>query len=117
MIQCGELCKSCGNQCAHDYKEGITIIECPICDGIGTIGKTKCKSCKNGELHLTECPRTMVDAPMVSAINLAAMSGNEGWPVAGGFLDQSAWFMDLKKTLENDRNKIESERMGKDDGA
>jgi hypothetical protein len=32
-------------------------------------------------------------------------------PTAGGMLDQSSWFIDLWISLQNDSNKIESERI------
>jgi hypothetical protein len=32
-------------------------------------------------------------------------------PISGGMLDQSAWFIDLWISLQNDSNKLESERI------
>jgi hypothetical protein len=33
------------------------------------------------------------------------------WPVHGGLLDQSAWFISLWSAVVSDENKIERERM------
>jgi len=32
-------------------------------------------------------------------------------PSAGGLLDQSAWFLDLMSAVNNEQNKIDSERL------
>lgn len=45
------------------------------------------------------------------AVNYACMSGAGDWPVAGGLLDQAAWFLDLKQQLANEQNHIDAERM------
>jgi len=45
------------------------------------------------------------------AVNFACMSGKGDWPVAGGMLDQAAWFLDLKQALANEQNRIDAERM------
>jgi hypothetical protein len=34
-------------------------------------------------------------------------------PIAGGTLDQSAWFIDLMQTLESEQNRIDNERAAK----
>lgn len=44
------------------------------------------------------------------AINMASLA-DKHLPTAGGMLDQSAWFIDLWISLQNDSNKLESERI------
>lgn len=48
---------------------------------------------------------------MTDAINVASHASKGVMPVAGGLLDQSAWFFSLWNTLESDTNKIDAERM------
>ena len=46
---------------------------------------------------------------MMEAINLAAYAMRGDWPIRGGMLDQSAWFVDLVSRLESEQNKIDKE--------
>jgi len=48
---------------------------------------------------------------MTDAINVAAMCDKGMLPVAGGIADQSAWFLSLWQQLTNDQNKIDAERI------
>lgn len=54
---------------------------------------------------------------MIEAINLASMSGGGDWPVTGGLMDQSAWFLQLKQALDSDQNQIEAEQMEEQHGS
>ena len=110
MVQCGELCKGCGNTCSKDYADGRIKIECVVCDGRGMIGSVVCKDCEGGHFVLSECPRQTIGQELTEAINLAGMCGKGDWPVAGGLLDQSAWFIDLKQMLERERTQIENSK-------
>lgn len=58
---------------------------------------------------ISECPREYVGGEMIHAINLASMCGGGDWPVAGGLLDQSSWFVSLKQHCRNERSKLEAE--------
>jgi len=55
------------------------------------------------------CPKQFIGYRLSRAISLAAMSGNGDWPIEGGMLRQSSWFMDLKQTLDAEHAKIENE--------
>jgi hypothetical protein len=46
---------------------------------------------------------------MTEAINLAGMCGSGDWPVEGGLLRQSAWFVSLKQALESEVNTIQND--------
>lgn len=69
----------------------------------------KCEHCVKGVFELTECPRSFVGEEMTQAINLTAMCGKGDWPIAGGLLDQSAWFISLKQAMQQERNNIQAE--------
>jgi len=85
------------------------LIECPLCDGIGKLANGSiCQDCEDGRFKLSQCPREFVGNEMTFSINLAASSGQGDWPVRGGLLDQSAWFMALRQTLLADQHAIES---------
>jgi hypothetical protein len=48
---------------------------------------------------------------MIEAVNIAGSCSNGYMPVAGGLMDQSAWFISLWQTLNSDQAKIQSEQM------
>ena len=47
---------------------------------------------------------------MTQAINLANYASKGLMPVAGGVMEQSAWFLEMLSTLESDQNKIDLEK-------
>ena len=102
---CGNLCKSCGVKCAKDYEKGVTMVECPICNGAGD-----CEHCREGFFVVDRCPREYMGGEFIQAVNYASMSGKGDWPVPGGLLDQAAWFLQLKQELESEQNRIEADR-------
>lgn len=113
-MRCGELCKSCGSNCNELYQEGSwSEIECTACNGLGA----ECGSCGgDGFFRLEECPKKMIGQSLVGAINLASYAMKGQWPTTGGMLDQSAWFFDLVQTLESEQNRIDAERMDRNNG-
>lgn len=105
-MRCGQLCRSCAGSCADTIDENnAPEIECPLCSGRG------CDQCDGGGFSLTECPRTFIGYDLAGAINVASYASKGVMPVAGGLLDQAAWFFDLWTTLESETNKIDSERL------
>lgn len=100
LLSCGELCKSCGLVCGHDYQNGVSQIECPLCNGNG------CNECNDGFFMLDKCPREYIGDEFTMAVNLATQSGQGDWPVVGGLLDQSSWFMSLKQHLDYDISRV-----------
>ena len=91
---------------------GATYIGCPICDetGIDRFGEV-CKHCNDGQFTLESCPREYLGHEMVRAINYVAFADKGFLPVAGGMLDQSAWWLDIYRMMNNEQNQIDSERM------
>ena len=60
---------------------------CPMCAGTG------CDRCNDlGTWELTSCASTFV-SPIVRLSRYASMAKEGSWPVAGGVLDQSEWFV------------------------
>lgn len=101
------LCKRCrGNgECLDKITDGDPFgCECPLCDGVG------CDHCEEGFFYLTECGRKFT-RDIVTPVNLATYAEDKGiLPVAGGMLDQSAWFVSLWSALSNEQNSIDRER-------
>lgn len=48
---------------------------------------------------------------MTDAVNLAGLAIQGMLPIAGGVLDQSAWFVDMWTTLAGDQNRIDAEEI------
>ena len=105
LIRCGALCKACSDtQCRSEGSEQEPIeINCPSCEGEG------CSHCNDGAVAITECPNRYC-REMSSVTTLADMMEKGIMPVAGGALDQSAWFLQAARILERDEAKIRSER-------
>ncbi len=103
------LCKSCGSQCRDAPDELNSIeIECVVCDGLDT----DCQACGGGgRFAVDRCPREFVGGEVTDAINLISHAEKGNFPVAGGTLDQSAWFMGVMDRLQSDQSKIDAERM------
>ncbi len=59
---------------------------------------------------MSECPKAFVGREMVEAINFAGWAMKGKWPVDGGLLEQSAWFVDMVGQLESAQNEIDAER-------
>jgi hypothetical protein len=75
-----------------------------MCDGVG------CDECDDGWFELTQCATRYIDSYIVTAINMASYADKGILPVAGGLLDQSAWFFNLWMMVDNETKKIEQEQ-------
>lgn len=91
--------------CGKDYESTPIVIGCTNCNERG------CHLCEEGYFRLSCCPRELIGFELAEAINLAAMCGNGDWPVDGGLLSQSAWFVELKRHLESEQGRIEAEKL------
>lgn len=47
---------------------------------------------------------------MTEFVNLATLAIRGSYPIAGGTLEQSAWFINAMQTLESEINRIDAER-------
>ena len=103
-MRCGELCKSCGGRCREQYtNDDPAGIECPVCGGDG------CGECDGGTFWLRECPSKFIGQDLVEDLQVVT-STKEILPSAGGLLDQSAWWFELRQTLQYEENQIEEAR-------
>jgi hypothetical protein len=106
------MCSGCiGGKC-HDAPkpESAVLVKCPSCEGTGKAadGKAKCEHCIDGDFELTKCPYQYVGhyAELSHLCQLWTESGLA--PVAGGVMDQAAWFVQAQKTLAAQKNAIQA---------
>lgn len=78
-------------------------IECPVCGG------QDCEHCNNGFFEITECPSRFIGGELLADIQVVSASEHH-LPVAGGLLDQAAWWFDLKQQLTAEENLIQAEQ-------
>lgn len=83
------------------------MVGCPLC------GERGCDQCEDGYFQLDGCPRQYLGTEFIEAVNLAVTPGG-ALPVAGGLLDQSHWFLQLKRTIDGECSRIESDRAERD---
>ena len=96
MLAQGELCRGCGRECI-DKPTDLGSLEI---QDVSDPSKT---------WSLTQCPRQFT-AEIVDAVNLAQIAERH-LPIAGGILDQSAWWVDCYMALKSDMNQIETDRL------
>lgn len=53
----------------------------------------------------------MVPQSMVKAVNMASICGGGDWPVAGGLMDQSAWFLSMYQRWKSEVGRVEREQV------
>jgi hypothetical protein len=98
MIRMGALCRNCtSKKCNPDYQ--FAEIECPSCNGQG------CDECAMGLIRLSECPNKEC-SDMFQVVQLADLFEKGVMPIAGGALDQSAWFVDAVNILKADESRV-----------
>ena len=78
-------------------------IECPSCDGDG------CQECDGGHFRLTSCPSQFIGQELIQDIRIVT-SSEQHLPVAGGLLDQSAWWFNLREMLKREESMIQEEQ-------
>lgn len=107
MIRAGKI-GGCGRGCQCKGKNGQRVmLECPECDGEGSIGEKDCETCGgSGEVQLTRCSHeeTASIVDLVACIELFLDHGLA--PIAGGVLDQAAWFIAAAKYYETQRARL-----------
>lgn len=65
----------------------------------------------SGSWSLTECPRRFVGSEITEAVNLISHAMNGVLPIAGGYLEQAAWFTEAWNRLLTETNRIDAERI------
>lgn len=110
MIRHGLLCGSCRGVCKNSVEQTQTIeIECTECDGYGD----KCTHCNEGFIEIKGCPQEYC-REVVEAIQFFDLYEKGLPPVAGGALDQSAWFLDAFARFRYEEAAIKVERINGD---
>jgi hypothetical protein len=104
LIRLGRLCRHCTDkECKDSGTDAEPIeVECPGCNGEG------CDQCAHGEFRIVGCPNAFCKdmGPVVELCDLF----EEGLPpIAGGSLDQSAWFIEAARRLKNEEARIRKE--------
>lgn len=61
-------------------------------------------------MQIEGCPKRYIGREITEAVNVASLCGNGTLPIAGGLMDQSAWFVSMWQTLESDTAKIEADQ-------
>lgn len=64
-------------------------------------------------MRLERCPRELIGAGFINAVNLASISGSGDWPALGGLMDQAAWFLNLYQRLKSETGRIDREKIEK----
>jgi hypothetical protein len=72
-------------------------IDCPQCGGEG------CKECENGSFKVIGCPNQFC-REVTGTIELIELFKKGLPPVAGGSLDQAAWFIEAAAMMEREDN-------------
>lgn len=99
------MCSSCVGRCQRIYSdESPAQIECPSCSGTG------CGDCADGYFEVRKCPSEYIGRELIDDIELIDSCGDHALPVAGGLLDQSAWFVSLRQSIKREEANIERER-------
>lgn len=78
-------------------------VQCPACEGDG------CGECKDGWFEVTQCPNKFIGSELIDDIRIATASEHH-LPVAGGLLDQSAWWFELRQLLQSEERRIQDDR-------
>jgi hypothetical protein len=63
-----------------------------------------------GWYTVDECPSKFIGQDLISDIQVVSAS-EQHLPVAGGLLDQSAWWFELRQLLRSEEHKITEEQM------
>jgi hypothetical protein len=101
------LCKYChAGKCSDLGTESEPIsLECSQCNGAG------CEHCNDGHVDIVGCPQRECSS-IVDAVEMIDLFRKGLPPVSGGTLDQSVWFLDAARILENEESKLKAEKYG-----
>lgn len=70
---------------------------------------TGCEHCEDGYFTVTECPSRYIGQDLIDDIRIVAASDHH-LPVAGGLLDQSAWWFSLRSLLQAEEQQVRDEQ-------
>ena len=83
--------------------EQVAEIECPMCDATG------CHHCDGGYFVVDECPSNYIGEELIADMQITAATDHH-LPVAGGLLDQSAWYLELRQTMQREEQRVSQEQ-------
>ena len=86
-------------------KQSPIDIECPVCAVTGQ----DCEHCDDGQFTVSECPSRYIGQELIADLEIVTASKRH-LPVAGGLLDQSAWWFELRQLLEREELLIQAEQ-------
>ena len=97
LIRQGKLCRHCnGTECSDAGGPGEEIeIECPVCRSDG------CDACKDGFWTVEGCPTDYCQS-VAAVVEMIDLFWQGMPPIAGGVLDQSAWFVQAARKLKTE---------------
>jgi hypothetical protein len=104
MIRQGLLCRNCSDKECRDIgsdQEPIEI-ECPQCRGQG------CSECNQGSVAVQGCPNQYCRS-MIDVVGLCDLYERGLPPIAGGALDQAAWFLEAANRLKHEEQTLKAE--------
>jgi len=78
-------------------------VQCPNCEGDG------CSNCVDGYFTIDRCPSQYIGSELIGDIRIVSASERH-LPVAGGLLDQSAWWFELRERLKIEEYRIQEEQ-------
>jgi hypothetical protein len=105
MIRAGLVCGGCGINCRNKPTTAEPlVVACPNCD------EQLCDDCQNqGFFLVDDCPKQAIDLELYQATRLAGFLDSGLPPVAGGTLNQAAWFLDFAACLKSETGMAEAE--------
>lgn len=103
LIRMGSLCRTCSDSKCRDLGSDAEPIEieCPSCNGSG------CDHCNQGAIKITGCPNDYC-RKIADATHLIDLYERGLPPVAGGALDQAAWFIEAARRLKSDESQLKA---------
>jgi hypothetical protein len=72
-------------------------------------GDGKCEHCQDGWYSVKQCPSKFIGTELIQDISVVSASEHH-LPVAGGLLDQSAWWFELRGLLKSEENRVQEEQ-------
>lgn len=94
------MCGECGGERGCLSERGIppgAIFQCTECGGRG------CEACGDtGRWRPQTCPARFVTPDIWEALALADAARSGAWPLAGGTLDQTRWFVEFCRFAWNE---------------
>ena len=107
-MQTGEICSQCVSKCQVANRKERLVIVCPVCEGTDD----DCDFCdRTGDYHLVGCPLEEIGYELCDAIEMASLCERGDWPVRGGILDQSSWFVAMRRELKVTVSRIQDEQI------